>query len=664
MPVNVGPDALIGEVVDGRYTVLERIAAGGMATVYRAVDTRLDRDVALKVMRPHLAHDESFVARFRREARAAARLSHPNIVSVFDQGEDRGRVFLAMEYVPGRTLRDVIEDDGPLSPDAALDILEPVLLALAEAHHQGGIIHRDVKPENVIIRDDGVVKVADFGLARAVTTETATSASSEVLGTLSYISPEQVEGGKGTPRSDVYAAGLLLFEMLTGRKAFEGDSIPHVIYQHIHHGVPTPSRVHPGIPPNVDSLVLQAAAKDPDDRPQDAAEFLAEVRHVRRLLGDGAREAASTSGPSRAQTSAPLATAVLPVHHDQPATAATLAANETQPYAVTRPPARAVRPAPRPVVAKPRKASAGARAIAAPPAAGKRRRRTGILAGLLALLAGAAAAGWYFLAGPGAPTTVPQLSNLTRAQAHSALETAHLDAKDVQAFSETVAKGVVISATPGEGASLRRGEDVTLTISKGKERYEVPVVAGITYKTALARLAARNLEGEVTRAYSDTVEKGRVVSSTPVAGTELKRGDKVTIVVSDGPQPIDVPTYRGMTLEEAQAAATAVGLTVAEGEQVYSTDVEQGRIVAQTPAEGQVVRGATITVQVSKGPEMVEVPSVFNLGEAKAVATLEAAGFAVKVEKFLGAPLDVCTGQTPGGGEQAPKGSTVTITIV
>ncbi|CCH73090.1 Serine/threonine-protein kinase PK-1 (fragment) [Nostocoides australiense Ben110] len=259
---------------------------------------------------------------------------------------------------------------------------------------------------------------------------------------------------------------------------------------------------------------------------------------------------------------------------------------------------------------------------------------------------------------------MPQLSNLTRAQAHAALETAHLDAKDVQAFSETVAKGVVISATPGEGASLRRGEDVTLTISKGKERYEVPVVAGITYKTALARLAARNLEGEVTRAYSDTVEKGRVVSSTPVAGTELKRGDKVTIVVSDGPQPIDVPTYRGMTLEEAQAAATAVGLTVVEGEQVYSTDVEQGRIVAQTPAEGQVVRGATITVQVSKGPEMVEVPSVFNLGEAKAVATLEAAGFAVKVEKFLGAPLDVCTGQTPGGGEQAPKGSTVTITIV
>ncbi len=284
MPMNVvGPDALIGEVIDGRYSVLELIATGGMASVYRAVDTRLDRDVALKVMRPHLAHDESFVARFRREARSAARLSHPNIVSVYDQGEDRGRVWLAMEYVPGRTLRHLVEDEGGLPPRAALDIEEALLLALNEAH-QSGIIHRDVKPENVLIRDDGVVKVADFGLARAENTQTATSPTSEVLGTLAYISPEQVEGEMVTTRSDVYAAGLILFEMLTGRKAFPGDSIPNVLFQHVHAGVPAPSSLVPGLAPSLDSLVQHAAAKDPEDRPENAAEFLAEVRHVRRRL--------------------------------------------------------------------------------------------------------------------------------------------------------------------------------------------------------------------------------------------------------------------------------------------------------------------------------------------------------------------------------------------
>ena len=276
-------DALIGRTLDGRYRVLRRIADGGMATVYLAVDERLDREVALKVMREHLVHDESFVTRFRREARSSASLSHPNVVAVFDQGEDDGNIFLAMEYVPGQTLREVMREEGPLSPRAALDVLEPVLLALAEAHAKG-LIHRDVKPENVIINDNGTVKVADFGLARAVSSQTVTSTQGVLLGTVAYLSPEQVERGIADARSDVYAAGLMLFEMLTGTKAFTGETAIHVAYQHVHGGVPSPSSRVAGLPPALDELVAVATARDPDERPADAAEFLALVRRTRATL--------------------------------------------------------------------------------------------------------------------------------------------------------------------------------------------------------------------------------------------------------------------------------------------------------------------------------------------------------------------------------------------
>lgn len=698
MPVNVvGPDALIGEVIDGRYTVLELIATGGMASVYRAVDTRLDRDVALKVMRPHLAHDERFVSRFKREALAAARLSHPNIVSIYDQGNDAGRVWLAMEYVPGRTLRQIVEDDGALTPRAALDILEPMLLALAEAH-RGGIIHRDIKPENVIIRDDGVVKVADFGLARAVNTDTATSATSEVLGTLAYISPEQVDGGgQVTTRSDVYAAGLLLFEMLTGRKAFAGESIPKVLFQHLHSGVPAPSSVLPGIPLSLDSLVLSASAKDPQERPEDAAEFLAEVRHVRRLMPESELDgvattaadspAASAAGsgttayPGRpdTDTAAPTtsqpaeATSVLPV---APAGAGATSA-DTQPFNLAQPAAQPLKPAPRVVKPAPKPLPTNPTGNRPQPphgthdghdaaGAAPRRRRRGILAALVALLLAAGGAGWYFTAGPGSPTTVPTLTGLTAQQAVAALTTAHLDAKQTEAFSETVAKGIVISATPGEGASLRRGADVTLTISKGKERYAVPDLMNVSRKTATERLAKVNLSpGKVTTAYSDTIPKGRVVSFEPAAGTQLKRGEPVNFVLSDGPQPFDVPDFLGKTQEEAQALAEQAGLTIEmASEPIFSTDYDKDTVAAQTPADGQVVRGDTVTLTLSKGPELVEVPSCFNKSEAESVALLKAAGFEVDVKKFLGGPLDTCTGQTPAGGTKAPKGTTVTITIV
>ncbi|MGN6636406.1 MAG: protein kinase domain-containing protein, partial [Oryzihumus sp.] len=278
------PESIVGRVLDGRYRVLSHIADGGMASVYVALDQRLDREVALKVMRPGLASDDTFVSRFRREARSAARLSHPHVVAVYDQGEDGSEVFLAMELVNGHTLRQVMKSEGPLTPRAALDILDPVLQALAAAH-AAGLIHRDVKPENVILREDGMVKVADFGLARAVSAHTSTSQTGSLLGTVAYLSPEQVERGIADARSDVYAAGLLLFEMLTGTKAYTGETPIHVAYQHVHSQVPAPSTRMPSVPPELDALVARSTARDPDERPRDAGEFLAELRQVRAGLG-------------------------------------------------------------------------------------------------------------------------------------------------------------------------------------------------------------------------------------------------------------------------------------------------------------------------------------------------------------------------------------------
>src|SRR5512134_1023024 len=283
-----GPDPMIGRVLDDRYRVGPRIARGGMATVYEATDLRLDRVCALKVMHTGLGDDDDFAARFVREARSAARLSHPNVVAVFDQGDDHGTVFLAMEYIPGHTLRDLIRKEAPMAPRKALTLMEPVLSALAAAH-QAGMIHRDVKPENVLLADDGRTKVADFGLARAVSAETTqhTATGGVLIGTVSYLSPELVVDGKADARSDVYAAGVIIYEMLTGRKPHEGESPIQVAYKHVHEDVPAPSLLVPGIPAYVDALVARATARDRELRPADARVLLQQVRRVRGAVDHG-----------------------------------------------------------------------------------------------------------------------------------------------------------------------------------------------------------------------------------------------------------------------------------------------------------------------------------------------------------------------------------------
>jgi serine/threonine-protein kinase len=622
-------------VLDGRYRVLSHIADGGMASVYLALDTRLDREVALKVMRSDLASDDTFVSRFRREARSAAQLSHPNVVAVFDQGEDDGSMFLAMEYVPGQTLRDVMRAEGTLTPRAALDIIEPVLQALAAAH-RAGIIHRDVKPENVILREDGTVKVADFGLARAVTSHTVTSQTGMLLGTVAYLSPEQVERGIADARSDVYAAGLILFEMLTGTKAFTGDTPIHVAYQHVHGSVPAPSSRVDSVPTELDALVALSTARDPDQRPADAGAFLEQVRAAHGRLTPVELDHRPQGGSAEGEGVSTVAvdqTAALPV------------------------PERALVPA------------------AAPGREVQRRRdRSGArpwpaswrwAAAALGLLLVTAVAGWWFLAGPGSSTVVPTVVGRTFEQAESQLAAAHLGVKRVDAFDESVAKGSVISADPGAGAEVARNTTVTVTVSQGPERYAVPNLVGRTTAEAEERLKESRLAlGSSSEAFDEKVPAGQIVSTTPKAGTQLKRGAAVNVVVSKGRQPIQVTDFTGQPADQAVAALTDAGLTVDATKQEFSTDVPKGAVISQNPAGGTLFRGDQVVLVVSKGPEMVKVPNVQGKQVPEARKILEDAGFKVKVENFMGGIFGTVRSQSPGADADAPKGSVVTLVVV
>ena len=617
-------DAAVGRVLDGRYRVLSRIADGGMATVYRARDERLDRIVAVKIMRPDLARDEAFVGRFQREARLAAGLSNPNVVAVHDFGTDADDMFLVMEYVDGLTLRERITAGGAMTLRAALGIFEPILQAL-EAAHRAGLVHRDIKPENVILREDGAVKVADFGLARAVTSTTTTGESGILLGTVAYLSPEQVERGIADARSDVYAAGLLLYEMLTGQRAFQGDTPIHVAYQHVHGAVPVASDRVASVPPQIDALVAVASARDPDHRPATAGALLTQVRRARSAL-----PAATLDAPPR------------------------FLAGPADPTIVVTPGPMAPQPdevAPTTELSTPR-----------------RKRRWPLVAAVLAavLVAVLAAGGWlwYDRYGPGSQRTVPQVVGLARAEAERALAGADLRADVGTAYDEVVPKDMVIASTPIDGSAVRKTSAVVLTVSLGPERYAVPVLTGIPRTEVDARLAERNLAvGTVDQAFNETVPAGVVVSQDPAADTPQKRDTPVNLVVSKGRQPIAVPDHTGKPVDAAQASLEGLGFKVARAEPVNSDTVPSGSVVSQTPASGTLFKGDPVTLVVSKGPVMVAVPGVTLKTPAEASAILQAAGFQVKVEKYFGGLLNTVRFQNPGGGKLAPKGSTVTLTV-
>ena len=626
---SAGSFSLIDRVLDGRYRVLSHLADGGMATVYVAMDQRLDREVALKVMRADLAKDESFVRRFRREARSAAKLSHPNVVAVYDQGEDDGHVFLAMELVNGLTLRQVMQSEGPLTPRAALDIIDPVLQAIGAAHN-AGLIHRDVKPENVILRDDGTVKVADFGLARAIAATTSTDQTGLLLGTVAYLSPEQVERGIADARSDVYAAGLLLFEMLTGSKAFIGDSPIHVAYQHVHSEVPLPSSRVNTVPVGLDQIVARASARDPDKRPRDANELLAEVRRARQALTPAELDLrpAIASGAAVNPTIALSRTAVVP---------------DGMPSAGT-----GVGPS-------------GPRWHL--PRLGPWRGRNWLLALITLVLV--AAATLFFTLGPGAKIAVPPVVGSTSLDAQRALTMAHLDAKEVRSFDETVKAGVVLAGDPPAGREVRWGSTVTLTVSKGPERYGVPQLVGRTRAEAEQRLTdARLTVGPVRETFSETVPQGQVVSMSPPANTSVKRATSVALVISMGRQPIALRDWTGKPVDQAVKALTDAKLKVDATKQDWSDTVPKGSVISQSPTTGTFFQGDPVTLVVSKGPKLVSVPNVIGQQERSARSILERLGLRVKVKRAFGGFFGTVRLQSVAAGTDAPRGSTITLTVV
>ncbi len=626
-------ESVVGRVLDGRYRVLSHIADGGMASVYLALDQRLDREVAVKIMRHSLTRDETFVSRFRREARSAARLSHPNVVAVFDQGADDGDMFLTMEYVPGRTLREVLSNEGPLTPRAALDLFAPILQAL-DAAHSAGLIHRDVKPENVILREDGVVKVADFGLARAVTTATTTNASGVLLGTVAYLSPEQVERGIADARSDVYAVGLVLYEMLTGRKAFDGETPIHVAYQHVHGSVPIPSDRVPSVPRELDALVALGTARDPDQRPATAGDYLAEVRRSRAVLSTtelDLRPAAPLALDGRGTaTVRPSLTTAMP------------SGDRTDPQKGRR------------------KAAADS---AAPPRRPRRWPWAAVLTLLLVLGAGGGA--WWTTQGPGSKTVVPTVAQLTRAEALQLLEQSHLRSDVIESYDEVVPSGIVISQDPVPGRELAKLASVALTVSKGQERYAAPTLVDTPADAAATTLQTTGLQvGTRTDAFSETVPAGTVISQDPPPGAALKRNTVVDVTVSKGRQPIPVTDVTGKPVDEARRVLGAAGLKVVMGAAVSSETVPNGSVVSQTPPTGTLFRGDTVTVVASKGPVLVAVPGTVGKQRDQAAAALTAAGFTVAYQELLGGYFGTVRSSDPAEGTMLRKGSTVTLTIV
>ncbi|MFB7500892.1 Stk1 family PASTA domain-containing Ser/Thr kinase [Streptomyces sp. NPDC056161] len=635
-------DPLVGQVLDGRYRVDARIAVGGMATVYRALDTRLDRILALKVMHPALAADGSFVERFIREAKSVARLAHPNVVQVFDQGMDRAYVYLAMEYVAGCTLRDVLRERGALQPRAALDILEPVLAALGAAH-RAGFVHRDMKPENVLIGDDGRVKVADFGLVRSV--DTVTSTTGAVLGTVSYLAPEQIENGTTDPRVDVYACGVVLHEMLTGAKPHDGDSPAAVLYKHLHEDVPPPSATVPGLAYELDGLVASATARDPEGRPRDAVALLAQVRRARAGLTAQQLDAV----PPQALTAEhditedrtsviPRSLAIprlLPVNDDDLPGAV---GNRTARFETSALPPRrwSVRPG---------------------------RRLVTLVVAVLVVLGGGIGV-WYINSGQF--TRVPPLLAKTEAQARERLRADGLDVKQVEhAYSDTVRRGTVISTDPEAGARIRNNDSVTLTVSDGPETVKVPELAGRGLADAEALLKEGGLEpGMVTRAFSDSVPKDSVIGTDPAPGTVRRAGSAITLTVSKG-SPIDVPDVTGDDLDSARERLEEAGLKVEVSAEQVNSEHDAGEVAEQTPeGDSEAAEGDTVRLTLSKGPEMVEVPDVVGTGVNDATKQLEASGFKVSEDRgLLGLFGSTVQKQSVDAGKTAPKGSTITITI-
>ncbi|MEV4667752.1 Stk1 family PASTA domain-containing Ser/Thr kinase [Microbacterium sp. LWO12-1.2] len=644
MTSNQQADPLIGRLVDGRYRVRARIARGGMATVYVATDLRLERRIALKVMHAHLSDDSAFQSRFIQEARSAARLADPHVVNVFDQGQDGELAYLVMEYLPGITLRELLREQKRLTIPQTITIMDAVLAGLSAAH-RAGIVHRDVKPENVLLAEDGRIKIGDFGLARATTANTATG--QQLLGTIAYLAPELVTRGTADARSDIYALGIMLYEMLVGEQPYKGEQPMQIAFQHATESVPRPSVRNPAVPEQLDELVLWATEKSPDERPDDAQQMLERLREIERSLGVAPAAATPHTQPMRSQADSGDLTKVMP--------GTMVITDPTAPAPQTIDNATILR----------RRAS-------------KRRARGAFLLTLVLLLAVlAGGVGWWFGSGPGSLIAVPAIAGDTYEDASAALIDAGFVPVRAEENSIDVDRDIAIRSDPDTGARLDKGAEVTVYVSLGPASHTSDALNGKTESDAREYLSGLNVNvtDDPLILFSDA-DAGIVINAyvTPRAGgeayacgdgCEILEDDTVELYVSAGA----FPDVSGMSVDEATSTLTDKKLLVAdESRYEFSGSVEKDRVigVSDRASEGNWRPGDTVQLIVSKGPELFPVPDVEGMTRDVAAQTIRDAGFEPVWNGIWSAfPNDFTevTGSDPGAGDQRVKGTKITLQI-
>jgi len=635
-------DTLINTLFDGRYRIVRKLGSGGMANVYLAEDEDLGRRVAIKILNERYANDDLFIERFRREAKSAAALSHPNIVSVYDRGEAEGTYYIAMEVIEGRSLKELIMTRGPLPIGQALAYTHEILEALRFAHRHG-IIHRDIKPHNTLIGER--LKVTDFGIARAGASQMTEAGS--IMGTAQYLSPEQARGAPVTASSDLYSVGIVLYEMLTGKVPFTGDSAIEIAMKHLNDAPKPPSKIRPEIPEELDQVVLRALAKNPEDRYQTAEEFSEDLHRV---------EAGLPLAPETADAATALLTgAAIGLAGD----GSTEVLSGT---AVTRPqdvPPQAPRRPPPPY---------GPGYYDEPPR--KPRRWLPWLVVAL-LLAAAGFAGWYAFSwiqdqlAANEPVAVPNVVGLKEEAATNLIRQAGFEPVVERAANPDVEKGRVMDQNPNAGTRIQKGDRVTLLVSTGPPKTSVPDVVGMNYGDAVQTLNDAKLKAQKHEVFSQK-PAGQVVDQDPQAGQQVVQGTEVVLDVSKGAKQVSVPNVVGMSQDEATSTLQQAGFQVSSTE-APSDSTPQGVVSDQSPDGGtQADKGSTVTITVSSGPSTTTVPD--EVGQEKQVAMddLKANGFKVKVVSVAVSDPgqeNIVQDQDPSGGSQAEPGSTVTIFV-
>jgi beta-lactam-binding protein with PASTA domain len=605
---------VIETTVDGRYQIVARIASGGMGEVYRAHDSVLDRDVALKILHTTLAGDAAFIDRFRREARSAGMLGHPNIVAVHDWGETGDTYFMVMEFVRGPNLRSLLLRHGPLQSAQAVEVGSQVLAALEHAHGKG-IIHRDVKPENILITAEGLAKVADFGLARALAESRVTAAPGTVTGTVQYLAPEQIEGEPADARTDLYATGIVLYELLVGRVPFTGETSVAIAYKHLQDRVPPPSQANPMVPPSLDRAVLSATEPDRNRRTPDAATMRREL-------------ALAVGELPPAEPLASIAAAVPPADE----------ANADRAATVTIP--RALSPR------------------------AKRRKLIRRALGIAALVAGVAGAGWATWTYAIPHISVPDLRGKSVDAATAEAEDAGLElVVGRQVFSGAVGPGAIVSQDPSSADRVRRGTEISVVVSRGPQLVQVPNVRRLPQAEAESLMEKANLEVEIQRDFHPRIAEGRVIDQNPAAGNTIEAGKVVVITVSQGKPPVSVPPLVGRTEADAGDLLRASGLGVSVVQE-FSVEVPRGTVIRQKPAAGKIVTtDSIVTIIVSKGPQQFPMPNLIGKARDVARGELQGLGLVVREIQVPGSLGSTVVGQQPIAGGIVESGQEVTIYI-